>query len=335
MVVGAPRFNVMLFKVVPPSDPGSAHVYRRSGSTWKHEQVLRPSAGSGADMFGFHVAVHGQTVLVGAPYDSSAGSHAGAIYSFVYDNGTWTQEQKILPNVPIAESSLGVSMAIEGDRFIAGAMQDPSEAEAAGSAYVFVRNGSVWSEEQRLVSPAPKALATFGTVVAISGDRILVTAPGLDLRQRQTPPGEAFVYQRDPSSQQWALIQQLKAAVPRAVDLFGGAGDLSADTLVISANGDASSSRGIDGDPGRVDAPLSGAVYVYALQDGEYVQSAYLKAFNAEQGDNFGHSVAVTESLLAVGGPFESSAQRGVSSQDQANGSDNSARASGAVYMYR
>ena len=336
MVVGAPRFNLMLFKVVPPSEPGSAHVYRRKGSLWTHEQVLRPSAGSGADMFGFHVAVHGQTVLVGAPYDSSGGSHAGAIYSFVEENGTWTQQQKVLSSAPIAESSLGVTMAIEGDLFVAGAMQDSSAAEAAGSAYVFVRNAGVWSEEQRLVAPSPKALATFGTVVAIGGGgRILVTAPGLDLRQRETPAGEAFLYQRDLSSNQWTLGQQFRAAVPRAVDLFGGSAGFTANGLVISANGDASSSHGIDGDPGRDDAPLSGAAYVFALQGSEYVPSSYLKAFNGDSGDNFGHSVAVTGTYVAVSGPFESSAQRGVTGQDQASGSDNSARSSGAVYVYR
>jgi hypothetical protein len=336
LVVGAPRFNMMLFKVVPPSDPGAAHVYRRSGSLWVHEQVLRPSEGAGADMFGFHVAVHGQTVLVGAPYDSSGGSHAGAIYSFVRDNGAWKEEQKVLSSAPVAESSLGVTMAIRDDLFVAGAMQDSSAAEAAGSAYVFVRNAGVWSEEQRLVAPSPKALATFGTVVAIGGgDRILVTAPGLDLRQRETPAGEAFLFQRDPSSNQWTLGQQLRAAVPRSIDLFGGSAGFTADGLIISANGDASSSHGIDGDPGRDDAPLSGAAYVYALQGSEYVQSSYLKAFNGDPGDNFGHSVAVTGTYLAVAGPFESSAQRGVTAQDQASGSDNSARASGAVYVYR
>jgi hypothetical protein len=335
MVVGAPRYNLMLFKVVPPSEPGSAHVYTRNGSVWTHETVLKPTQGSGADMFGFHVAVHGQTVLVGAPYDSTGGSHAGAVYSFVRNNGAWTQEQKVLVSSPIAESSLGVSMDIKGDVFVAGAMQDSSVAEAAGSAYVFERSAGVWTEQKRLVAPSPKPLATFGTVVAIHSGRIIVTAPGLDLRQRQTPPGEAFLFQRDPGSSDWTLAGQFHAAVPRAIDLFGGSAALTSNAIIISANGDASSSREIDGDPARTDAPLSGAVYIFAAQGSDYVQSSYLKAFNADGDDNYGHSVAATESFVAVGGPFESGGQRGVSGQDQANAADNSASSSGAVYVYR
>jgi hypothetical protein len=335
MVVGAPRYNMMLFKVVSPTVPGAAHVYRRSGSSWTHEQELRPSEGSGADMFGFHVAVHGETVLVGAPYDSQGGSHAGAVYSFVRNNGTWTQEQKVLSSAPIAESSLGVSMAIQGDLFVAGAMQDSSAAEAAGSAYVFARSAGVWTEQQRLVAPSPKALATFGTVVVIHNDRILVTAPGLDLRQRTTPPGEGFLFARDLSTNKWTLAQPFRAAAPRSKDLFGGSAALTSNALIISANGDGSSSRGLDGDPSRNDAALSGAAYVFGLQGTEYVQTSYLKAFNADEGDNFGHSVAATDTFLVVAAPFESSSARGVSGQDQANGLDNSASSSGAVYVYR
>jgi hypothetical protein len=214
-------------------------------------------------------------------------------------------------------------------------MQDSSAAEAAGSAYVFARSAGVWSEQQRVVAPSPKPLATFGTVVALHTDRILVTAPGLDLRQRPVPPGEAFLFLRDPSSNKWTLAQPFRAATPRAKDLFGGSAAFTSNALIISANGDSSSSRGIDGDPSRNDAPLSGAAYVYGLQGTEYVQSSYLKAFNGDENDNFGHSVAATESFLVVAGPFESSSARGVSGQDQASGLDNAAGASGAVYVYR
>lgn len=335
LVIGAPRFNLMLFKVVAPREPGAAHVFRRKGSTWVHEQLLRPSEGSGADMFGADVAVHGETVLVGAPYDSAGGSHAGAIYSFVQRDGSWVQDQKLLARAPIAESSLGLTLAVDGDVFVAGALQDSSEEEAAGSAYVFVRDAGAWTEAQRLVAPTPKARATFGAAVAIEGDRVLVTAPGLDLRQRQTPAGEAFLFTRDRSSNAWTFTQQFRATVPYTQDLFGGAAALISNGLIITANGDASSSRGADGNPQRGDAPLSGAAYVYALQGAEYVLSAYLKSFNSDEGDNFGHSVAATDTFVAIAGPFESSSQRGVSSQDQANGSDNSANASGAVYVYR
>jgi hypothetical protein len=104
---------------------------------------------------------------------------------------------------------------------------------------------------------------------------------------------------------------------------------------MIGANGDNSSSRGIDGDPSRNDAELSGAAYVFGLQGVDYVQTAYIKAFNSEAEDNYGHSMAATESYLAVAAPFEGSAQRGVHTQADADGASNAARSSGVVYVYR
>ncbi|HET8933360.1 MAG TPA: FG-GAP repeat protein [Polyangiales bacterium] len=335
LVVGAPRYNLMLFKVVPPTGPGTAYVFRREGRVWKQDGQLNPSEGSGADMFGSHVSVLGDTVLVGAPYDSTGGSHAGAVYSFAKSNGVWSQQQKIIPNKPVAEASFGISNAIEKDTFVAGAMQDSSMGEASGSAYVFTRNGGMWVEQERLLAPSPKPLATFGMSVQIRSGRILVTAPGLDLRQRQTPAGEAYLFELDAASGKRVVTARVRAAIPHSIDLFGGAAALNANGIMIGANGDNSSSRGIDGDPNRNDAELSGAAYVFGLQGMDYVQTAYIKAFNSEAQDNYGHSVAATESFLAVAAPFEGGAQRGVHTQDDADGASNSARSSGAVYVYR
>lgn len=335
LVIGAPRYNLMLFKVVPPNGPGTAFVFRREGGVWKQEAQLAPSAGAGADMFGAHVAIQGETVLVGAPYDSAGGSHAGAVYSFARDNGSWSQTQKVLPNNPVAESSLGLSIAIEGDVFVTGALQDSSVADAAGSAYVFTRSAGMWSEQERLQAPSPKALATFGMTVAMNQGRILVTAPGLDLRQRQTPAGEAYLFELDAASGKRSVTARVRAATPHSIDLFGGSAALTSAAIIVGANGDNSSSRGIDGDPSRNDASLAGAAYMFAPQGGDWVQSAYLKAFNAEAEDNFGHSMAATETFLAVASPFESSGQRGVHSQGDADGASNAARSSGVVYVYR
>jgi len=335
IVVGAPHFNIGLFKVVAPTDSGAAHVFSRQGSVWTHEAVLLAEAGSGADLFGFHVAIQGERVLVGAPYDSAGGTHAGAVYSFVRSGGAWKQEQKVLASSPIADSSLGVSLAIEGELLVAGAQQDSSTSEAAGSAYVFAREADRWKEQQRLQAPKPQSLATFGVRVALNTGRILVTAPGLDLKQRATPAGEAFLFQRASASARWEVTAQLRASAPRAVDLFGGAAALTPTTIVIGANGDASSALGIDGDAARTDAALSGATHVFGLQGSDYARSAYIKAFNSGADDCYGQSVAVTDAFLAVGSPYEASSQRGISSEDNANGADNSAHASGAVYVYR
>ena len=46
-----------------------------------------------------------------------------------------------------------------------------------GSAYVFVRSGGVWSQQQKLLAADAAADDTFGHSVAISGETVVVGAP--------------------------------------------------------------------------------------------------------------------------------------------------------------
>ena len=62
----------------------------------------------------------------------------------------------------------------------------------------------------------------------------------------------------------------------------------------------------------------------------EFVQSAYLKASNTDQFDEFGSSVAISGDLMVVGAPSEASGATGVNG-DQ---SDNSRANSGAAYVF-
>lgn len=74
----------------------------------------------------------------------------------------------------------------------------------------------------------------------------------------------------------------------------------------------------------------SGAVYVYARQDGRWSQTHRLTAHNAEAGDGFGSSIAISRDLIVVGAPLEDGAIGGVNP----SGEDNAAPAAGAVYAF-
>lgn len=79
---------------------------------------------------------------------------------------------------------------------------------------------------------------------------------------------------------------------------------------------------------------LSGAVYVFKKSGNAWTQTAYLKASNAENLDEFGNSVALSSdgSVLAVGAHWEDSSATGVN--DNVNQDDNSTDKSGAVYLF-
>ncbi len=131
------------------------------------------------------------------------------------------------------------------------------------------------------------------------------------------------------------IVQQayLKASNAEANDGFGAALSLSGNTLAVGSTGEASNGKGINpGSQADNSAPGSGAVYVFQRTAGVWTQQAYIKASNSEAGDTFGVSISLSGDTLAVSAPNEDSNGKGVNPNTQA---DNSASASGAVYVFQ
>lgn len=329
VVVGAPSNDALGVTTLPATSRGAAYVFVRSGGAWRQQAKLVPKALHSDDFFGIEVAIQGDTILVGAPFDDEGGSHSGAIYEFTRNAETWTEGRKLKAAAPVEGGTFGLSIEIDAQTFITGAALDPTGGMAAGSAYVFVRNAGAWEEQQRLTMPKPVSRATFGWRVELSGDIAVVSAPRAELVRDSSPPGEVYVFER--SAGRWSQTQQLTAAYPRDSDTFGSGLELSPTLLVIGSSGDASGSRGAAGDPARADAPRSGATYIYAKQDNKWVPTAYLKADNADAGDLFGVTVALAGGTLAVAAPFEASSANGT----DGDANSNSAPRSGAVYIFQ
>src|SRR6266852_1681409 len=125
------------------------------------------------------------------------------------------------------------------------------------------------------------------------------------------------------------LQAYVKASNTGAADEFGFAVALSSDgnTLAVGAPGEASA--GIETDNS---APSEGAVYVYTRSGATWTQQAYIKASNAEAGDQFGTSVALSSNgnTLAVGATGEDSSATGIGGSQ----TDNTAASAGAVYVF-
>jgi hypothetical protein len=99
----------------------------------------------------------------------------------------------------------------------------------------------------------------------------------------------------------------LKASNPDAGDHFGTAVAASGDLVAVSAIGESSNAIGINGDQSSNGAALAGAVYIFARNNGTWVQEAYLKAGNTGLSDQFGYSLAMSGDTLVVGAPLEDS----------------------------
>ena len=134
------------------------------------------------------------------------------------------------------------------------------------------------------------------------------------------------------SANEFAQSAYIKASNTDASDSFGGNSvSLDGDTLVVGSRREDSASTGINGDEADNTAVDSGAVYVFTRDAaGTWSQQAYIKASNAEAGDEFGWTVSVSGDTLAVGAFGEDGAGTGVGADE----ADNTAANAGAAYVF-
>ena len=198
MVIGAPNEDSNATGVNgnqtnnSATDSGAAYVFVRSGTNWIQQAYLKASNTGGNDVFGFSVAVSGDTVVVGARWESSnatgvngnqsnnSASAAGAAYVFVRSGTNWIQQAYLKASNTGASDIFGRSVAISGDTIVIGAGLEDSNATGvngnqtnnsatdSGAAYVFVRDGTNWVQQAYLKASNTGAVDWFGFSVAVS-----------------------------------------------------------------------------------------------------------------------------------------------------------------------
>jgi len=347
------------------STAGAAHVYVRSRKRWILQATLRAAQPNEEDHFGYSVAIHGNTIIVGVPYEDSASrlingdeannlaENAGAAYVFVRKGAQWTQQAYLKAANADPGDQFGKSVAIFGDSVLVGAWledgsgpasnDDPetNDAEDSGAVYSFVRNGATWSQSDYVkVSNTGKGDG-FGGSVAFGqeGDRFVAGAPfedsnadGIDGNGSDNSAieaGAAYVFgSLSFQTPQWVQQFYLKASNSDSGDLFGASVAMGFSTIVIGAPWEASASAASPADNTWTDA---GAVYLFESQIGPpfLAQRSYLKSSHPDPYDSFGSSVAIQGGLIAVGAHGEDGGGRGI------NPVNNDAIVdSGAVYRF-
>ena len=117
-----------------------------------------------------------------------------------------------------------------------------------------------------------------------------------------TSSGAAYVFVREGTN--WSQQAYLKASNTGADDEFTGFSGrglaVSGDTIVIGSNHEGSDGIGVNGEQSNDNALDSGAAYIFVRSGTNWSQQAYLKASNAEAGDEFGDRVDVSGDLLVV-----------------------------------
>ncbi len=336
---------------------GAVYVFRRTGTDWEQEAYIKASNTDSNDRFGFRVALAADTLAVAARFEDSistgidgdesdnSASSSGAVYVFRRLGSGWEQEAYIKASNTDAGDVFGVSLALSEDTLVVGASFEASGATGvngeqsdnsepgSGAVYVYRQSGGIWSLEAYLKSDATDPGDGFGHSVAIAGDRIAVGVPGEDSGftgvngassdNSLTDSGAVFVFRR--SGANWTQEAYIKANAHTSEDEFGSSVAISDTRLVIGARFEDSPAAGIGGNQDSDSLSDSGAVYVFERNGTDWAQAEFIKASHPEMNDNFGESVAVSESTIVVGAAFEDS---GASAAEQ------DAIDSGAIYIF-
>ncbi len=267
------------------SEKGAAYVLAKDSSgAWSQVAKLTASDGEAGDIFGWSVAVDGDTVVVGARYDDLA-------YVFTKPGTGWataTETAKLTASDGVVGDWFGQSVAVDGDTVVVGASED----DGSGSAYVFTKAAdSVWTDATqtaKLTASDGDDFDEFGKSVAVDGDTAVAGAPNND------GYGSAYVFIKPAAG--WGDATQTAKMTPGATDdgaaglagTFGAAVAVDGETVVAGASA-------YSGSQGRA--------YVFTKPSGGWEdaeRTAELATSDAEK-NQFGWSVAVDGNTVVVG----------------------------------
>ena len=282
---------------------GAVYLFSRSGSVWTQTHYIKSSNPNAIDSFGnsLEISGDGNTLVIGALFEDSNATgingnqannsafDSGAAYVFYYNGSNWAQQAYLKASNTEGADAYGhdVSISSNGDVVAVGAIGEDSNAtgingnqannsaQDSGAVYLYVRNGTVWSQEAYIKSSNSETYDDIGNAVSLSNDGnvLLVSTYGEDSNgtglcsdgsnNNAVRSGAAYVFKKIAGS--WSQTSFIKATNTEAHDQFGQSSDISGNGVVIAvgANGEASNAVGINGNQANNSAGVSGAVYIF------------------------------------------------------------------------
>ena len=274
---------------------GAAWVFVRSGGAWTQQGGKLVGAGAaGNALQGFSVALSadGNTAIIGGPTDNGS---AGAAWVFTRSGGTWTQQGGKLVGAGAVGAALqgnSVALSADGSTAIIGG---PIDNGNAGAAFVFVRTGGVWTQQNgKLVGGGAVGNAQQGQSVALSANgNAAIVGGNFD----NGGAGATWVFQRNAAGVWTQRGEKLVGAGAAGTASQGQSVALSADggTAVVGGHND-------NGNAGAAWVFRRNAAGVWTQRGQKRVGTG---AVNTPDGARQGRSVALSGdgNTAIVGGP--------------------------------
>ncbi|MCB0326048.1 MAG: hypothetical protein KDD52_00365 [Bdellovibrionales bacterium] len=230
------------------STTGAVYVFKRNGETWKQHQVLHGSNYNAFDYFGSSMDSSGKYLVVGAKEtdgdDSGNQDESGSAFVFKLEDDetlgeSWNQKQELTASDKSEGDQFGTSVAIDGNRIIAGAPDENGDKSTpqtgSGAAYIFEKKESVyvvantepvssesWLQSHKIKDPSIDDATTgtavnpgtndgFGFSVNIEGQRVAIGSPGENGSDdgNQDDRGIVVTFGLNDETQNWEITNRL------------------------------------------------------------------------------------------------------------------------------
>jgi len=294
---------------------GAAWIFKNVNGQWTLVKKLVAPDRNAFDNFGFTVAINGPNIVVGAYLHDLDGNganplqDAGAAYIFNKDAGgtdNWGLVKKLVAYDRAYGTGFGSSVAISGSTLVAGAYGASEDATgantltAAGAAYVFSKDlggTNNWGLIKKITPADRKYEDLFGEAAAMEDNYMVIGASACD--DNNVNAGAAYLYGKDQGGlNNWGLVKKLVVPLRAVNDRLGGSIGISGTNIVIGVRND-------DEDAGESNSKMNaGSAYIFSKDVGGLNNWGIVKkltAFDRDQLDFFGRSVAISGNLVVVG----------------------------------
>jgi FG-GAP repeat len=285
VAVGAPR---------AARGAGTVYVFERQpNGAFGPPEVLTALDAAIDARFGQALALRGDLLVVGTPFDSGRGSRSGAVYVFLRgQDGKWRQQHKLIAKTTRPFDGFGFAVALGGEILAVGApFHDGAAGGEQGAVYVFRRSAAAWIEEAELTSETAGAAAIageeFGSAVALDEPRLAVGARRRPI-DGEKDVGAAFVLVRGTNGWRPEPRMPLVAQPAEKGKLLGGAVVLDGRRLIAGAIGHESD---------------QGAAYLFERSPGTeaWGEGRPLTVLPTAPRDRFGQALAVFKGAILSG----------------------------------
>jgi len=268
---------------------GSAYVYQRNGDEWIETARLTPYDPEEEDRFGAKVDIHGNYAAVASYWDDDQGASSGAVYIYKKTENNWNFHQKLVPADLLANDLFGTSVFLNNNNLFVGAIGNSTYATNSGKVYVYDLVDGSWVLVQELYPEDPMTGQHFGQDISTTENYLIIGA--YNDGEQGDKSGAVYVFEA--TNNGWIQSQKLLPDDGHAGAFFGNSVSIYQNNLLIA------SLYNITGHG------ESGSIYIYSLDDNNWIQTSKIVPSDGHNQQRFGADVGLWENNALCGAPYD------------------------------